>query len=39
MEQLIYTVEPKRKARDIIPREKDDRDEEKLFTYFAKVPG
>ena len=40
MEQLLYTVEPKRKARDIIPREKKmTEDEEKLFTYFAKVPG
>ena len=40
MEQLLYTVEPKRKARDIIPREKKmTADEEKLFTYFAKVPG
>lgn len=40
MEQLLYTVEPKRKARDIIPREKKmTPDEEKLFTYFAKVPG
>ena len=40
MEQLLYTVEPKRKARDIIPREKKmTQDEEKLFTYFAKVPG
>ena len=40
MEQLLYTVEPKRKARDIIPREKKmTSDEEKLFTYFAKVPG
>ena len=40
MEQLLYTVEPKRKAQDIIPREKKmTEDEEKLFTYFAKVPG
>ena len=40
MEQLLYTVEPKRKAKDIIPREKKmTEDEEKLFTYFAKVPG
>ena len=40
MEQLLYTIEPKRKARDIIPREKKmTADEEKLFTYFAKVPG
>ena len=40
MEQLLYTVEPKRKERDIIPREKKmTSEEEKLFTYFAKVPG
>ena len=40
MEQLLYTIEPKRKVRDIIPREKKmTADEEKLFTYFAKVPG
>lgn len=39
-EQLLYTVEPKRKERDIIPREKKmTSEEEKLFTYFAKVPG
>ena len=40
MEQLLYTVEPKRKERDIIPREKKmTSEEEKLFTYFAKVPA
>ena len=40
MEQLLYTVEPKCKERDIIPREKKmTSEEEKLFTYFAKVPG
>ena len=40
MEQLLYTVEPKRKERDIIPREKKmTSEEEKLFTYFATVPG
>ena len=40
MEQLLYTVEPKRKERDIIPREKKmTSEEEKLFTYFAKIPG
>ena len=40
MEQLLYTMEPKRKERDIIPREKKmTSEEEKLFTYFAKVPG
>ena len=40
MEQLLYTVEPKRKERDIIPREKKmTSEEEKLFTYFAKVSG
>ena len=40
MEQLLYTVEPKLKERDIIPREKKmTSEEEKLFTYFAKVPG
>ena len=33
MEQLLYTVEPKRKERDIIPREKKmTSEEEKLFT-------
>ena len=40
MEQLIDSMQPKKNAEDIIPREKVlTEDEEKLFTYFAKVPG
>lgn len=40
MEQLIDSMQPKKNAEDIIPREKVlTEDEEKLFTYFVKVPG
>ena len=40
MEQLIDSMQPKKNTEDIIPREKVlTEDEEKLFTYFAKVPG
>ena len=40
MEQLIDSMKPQKNAEDIIPREKElTEDEEKLFTYFAKVPG
>ena len=40
MEQLIDSMQPKKNAEDIIPREKVlTEDEEKLFTYFEKVPG
>ena len=40
LEHLIDSMNPKNDAEDIIPREKAfTEDEEKLFTYFAKVPG
>ena len=40
LEQLIDSMKPQKNAEDIIPREKElTEDEEKLFTYFAKVPG
>lgn len=40
LEQLIDSMKPQKNAEDIIPREKAlTEDEEKLFTYFAKVPG
>ena len=40
LEQLIDSMQPKKNAEDIIPREKVlTEDEEKLFTYFVKVPG
>ena len=40
LEQLIDSMKPQNNAEDIIPREKElTEDEEKLFTYFAKVPG
>ena len=40
LEQLIDSMQPPKNAEDIIPREKElTEDEEKLFTYFAKVPG
>lgn len=42
LERFIESIQPKdeRDVRDIIPREKKLREEEeKLFTYFVKVPG
>ena len=40
LEQLIDSMQPEKNKEDIIPREKVlTEDEEKLFTYFAKVPG
>ena len=40
LEQLIDSMKPQKNAEDISPREKElTEDEEKLFTYFAKVPG
>ena len=40
LEHLIDSMNPKNDAEDIIPREKAfTEEEEKLFTYFAKVPG
>ena len=40
LEQFIDSIQPKTNAEDIIPRDKKmTEDEEKLFTYFAKVPG
>ena len=40
LEQFIDSMQPENDADDIIPREKKlTEDEEKLFTYFAKVPG
>ena len=40
LEQFIDSIQPETNAEDIIPRDKKmTEDEEKLFTYFAKVPG
>ena len=40
LEQFIDSIQPENNAEDIIPRDKKmTEDEEKLFTYFAKVPG
>ena len=40
LEHFIDSMQPDNNADDIIPREKKlTEDEEKLFTYFAKVPG
>ena len=40
LEQFIDSIQPETNAEDIIPRDKKmNEDEEKLFTYFAKVPG
>ena len=40
LEQFIDSIQPETNAEDIIPRDKKmTKDEEKLFTYFAKVPG
>ena len=40
LEAFIDSIQPKNDPVDIIPREKKmTEDEEKLFTYFAKVPG
>ena len=40
LEKFIDSIQPETNAEDIIPRDKKmTEDEEKLFTYFAKVPG
>ena len=40
LEQFIDSIQPETNVEDIIPRDKKmTEDEEKLFTYFAKVPG
>ena len=40
LEKFIDSIQPETNAEDIIPRDKKmNEDEEKLFTYFAKVPG
>lgn len=40
LEQFIDSIQPETNAEDIIPRDKKmTEDEEKMFTYFAKVPG
>lgn len=40
LEQFIDSIQPETNAEDINPRDKKmTEDEEKLFTYFAKVPG
>ena len=40
LEAFIDSMQPEKDYEDIIPREKKlTEDEEKLFTYFAKVPG
>ena len=40
LERFIDSIQPETNAEDIIPREKNlTEDEEKLFTYFARVPG
>ena len=40
LEQFIDSIQPETNAEDIIPRDKKmTEDEEKLFTYFANVPG
>lgn len=40
LEKFIDSIQPKQDADDIIPREKKlTEKEEKIFTYFAKVPG
>ena len=40
MENLIDSMKPQQNTEDIIPREKEfTEEEEKLFTYFVKVPG